>query len=85
MSGAVWDSVAAHLEASFEVLAPTAAGHRGGPPLREFGTVRHLTDETERFLDGRGIETAHKAGNSLGGWMAIELARRGRASSVCAI
>lgn len=85
MSGAVWDGVAAHLSPRFDVIAPTAAGHRGGPALGARATVCHLVDVTERLLDDRGIDTAHIAGNSMGGWMAIELARRGRARSVCAI
>ena len=33
-------------------------------------------------LDRAGIERAHIVGNSLGGWVALELARRGRARSV---
>ena len=36
-------------------------------------------------MDAAGMATAHVAGNSLGGWLAFELARRGRARSVCAI
>ena len=32
-----------------------------------------------------GLDRPHLAGNPMGGWMAIELARRGRASSVCAL
>src|SRR5207247_5855454 len=36
-------------------------------------------------MDEAGIETAHLAGGSLGGWVALELARRGRARSVVAI
>jgi pimeloyl-ACP methyl ester carboxylesterase len=37
-----------------------------------------------RELDESGIATAHLVGNSLGGWVALELARRGRAASVLA-
>ncbi len=32
-----------------------------------------------------GFDRAHIAGNSLGGWIALELARRGRAETVTAI
>lgn len=85
MSGSAWSRVVPLLEEQFEVWAPTAAGHRGGPLLAGRAEIRELTDHTERFLDERGLDTVHVAGNSMGGWMAIELARRGRARSVCAL
>jgi len=43
-----------------------------------------MVDGAERYLDEHGLARPHLAGNSLGGWVAIELARRGRAASVCA-
>ena len=36
-------------------------------------------------MDAEGIGRAHVAGNSLGGWVAVELGRRGRALSVTAL
>ena len=83
----MWRPVLAALQAEHDVFAPTLPGHRGGPPL-EPGTpvsVDLLADGVERILDTAGIERAHLAGNSLGGWIAIELARRGRARSVVAL
>jgi pimeloyl-ACP methyl ester carboxylesterase len=44
-----------------------------------------IVDVTCRQLDAAGIETAHLVGNSLGGWVALELARCGRAQSVLAL
>jgi pimeloyl-ACP methyl ester carboxylesterase len=38
-----------------------------------------------RQFDEAAIDTAHIVGNSLGGWVALELARRGRARSVLAL
>jgi pimeloyl-ACP methyl ester carboxylesterase len=84
MSAAAWDGVAPLLADRFELIVPTAAGHLAGPKIVGRATIRALTDVTERLLDDRELATVHIAGNSMGGWMAIELARRGRASSVCA-
>lgn len=38
-----------------------------------------------RFLDELDLDRVHVAGNSVGGWTALELAKRGRARSVVAI
>jgi alpha-beta hydrolase superfamily lysophospholipase len=83
----VWRPVLAALEAHHEVFAPTLPGHRCGPPVDPGRPVSidALADGLERILDAAGIDTAHFAGNSLGGWLAIELARRGRARSVVAL
>ena len=43
-----------------------------------------VIDESERYLDERGLDRPHLAGHSRGGFIALELARRGRAASVCA-
>jgi pimeloyl-ACP methyl ester carboxylesterase len=86
VSWRVWTPVLPALERHHEVLAPTLAGHRGGPPLPDPQRgVPALADALERTLDDAGIGTAHLAGNSLGGWVAVELARRGRARSVVAL
>ncbi|WP_330230135.1 alpha/beta hydrolase [Nocardia sp. NBC_00508] len=86
MSERVWDDVTPLLATRHEVITPTAVGHRGGPPaLRRPARVEHLVDDIERRLDALGLRRVHIAGNSLGGWMAIELARRGRAATVCAL
>ncbi len=85
VSPRIWQPVIGMLERHHEVLAPTLAGHRGGPPLEPAdGGVPALCDALERTLDEAGVERAHLVGSSLGGWAAIELARRGRAESVVA-
>jgi pimeloyl-ACP methyl ester carboxylesterase len=85
-SARVWDTVTPRLEPHHDVIALTALGHRGGAPATHRPvTVRELVDHAERALDAHGLERPHIAGNSLGGWMAIELARRGRARTVCAL
>ena len=86
MSPRVWDGVRPWLEPHHRVEALTALGHRGGPaPTRRPVTIGDLVDAAERALDERRVGQAHVAGNSLGGWMAIELARRGRALTACAL
>jgi pimeloyl-ACP methyl ester carboxylesterase len=86
-SGRVWEPVLPKLSAKHPVFTPTLAGHRGGPPLAggPAGVVERIVDATCRQLDEAAIETAHMVGNSLGGWIALELARRGRAQSVLAL
>src|SRR5437016_5035283 len=76
----VWQPVLERLEGSFEVLAVNLAGHVGGPelPAGMAASVDALTDAVERDMDESGFQTAHLAGNSLGGWIALALAQRGR-------
>lgn len=85
MSAGVWDPVVPLLADRFDLIVPTVAGHRGGPAYSGTATISALVDATEKVLDERGLDTVHVAGNSMGGWMSIELARRGRARSVCAL
>jgi pimeloyl-ACP methyl ester carboxylesterase len=80
----VWELVLPALERRHDVLAPTLAGHAGGPPLSEIG-VTGLADAVERAMDAAGFELAHVVGNSLGGHLALQLAARGRARTVVAL
>jgi pimeloyl-ACP methyl ester carboxylesterase len=48
-------------------------------------TIWDVIDAAEEYLDENGLLRPHLVGNSLGGFVAIELARRGRASTVCAL
>ncbi len=65
----------------------TFPGHKGGPPMPEgFDfSMAQGADLAEAELDAEGLEKVHVVGHSLGGWLAIELARRGRALSMVAI
>jgi pimeloyl-ACP methyl ester carboxylesterase len=86
MSARAWDRVLPLLDPHHDVVALAALGHPGGaPPVRRPVRVHDLVDDVERALDALGLDRVHVAGNSLGGWMAIELARRGRALTVCAL
>jgi pimeloyl-ACP methyl ester carboxylesterase len=44
-----------------------------------------LADAVERAMDEAGFELAHLVGNSLGGYVALQLAARGRAETVVAL
>jgi pimeloyl-ACP methyl ester carboxylesterase len=82
-----WDRVIPLLEPHHEVIAPTLVGHHGGPPVPEGMTnpIATMADGLEEVLDAAGHAKAHVVGNSLGGWLAFEMAARGRALSVVAL
>lgn len=81
-SGRAWDDLVPALSRWHTVFTPTALGHRGGEPVRDSTTLTDMVDAAERQLDEAGLERPHIAGHSLGGYLAIELARRGRARTV---
>jgi pimeloyl-ACP methyl ester carboxylesterase len=88
ISQLVWETVAQQLADTgrYEVFAPTMAGHNGGPKAGTWClSSAVLADHVERQLDQLGWDTAHIVGNSLGGWVAFELERRGRARTVTGI
>jgi pimeloyl-ACP methyl ester carboxylesterase len=83
-----WKPVLADLVARYEVIAPTLSGHRGGPAFPSGNALRKIGDagdSLEEHLDRLGVGTAHLVGNSMGGALALELAKRGRARSVVAL
>ena len=82
-----WVPVIPALEQQHNVFVARLAGHARGPQIPD-GTpvsVAALADQLERDLDRAGITRAHLVGNSLGGWLSMELAARGRALSVTAL
>jgi pimeloyl-ACP methyl ester carboxylesterase len=81
----VWELCLPALERRHDVLALTLPGHAGGPPLVGDVSTGAVVAAVERALDAAGFATAHVAGNSLGGYVALWLAARGRARSVVAL
>jgi pimeloyl-ACP methyl ester carboxylesterase len=80
-----WKPVLADLVARYEVIAPTLSGHNGGPAYPSgigLDKIADAGDSLELHLDELGVGTAHFVGNSMGGALALELAKRGRARSV---
>ena len=83
-----WLPVLAELVPRFEVIAPTLHGHDGGtvlPPREAPHDIARAADHLEEHLEQLGVGPAHLVGNSLGGALALELAKRGRARSVIGI
>jgi len=84
---AMWEPMLPALQERFDVRSLGLAGHFGCATFPE-GTAPSATalfDALERDLDAAEFETAHVCGNSLGGWAALELAKRKRARSCVAI
>jgi pimeloyl-ACP methyl ester carboxylesterase len=76
----VWERVIPLVAPHHDTIALTALGHKGGNAARARPTrFSHVIDDAQETLDRLGIAKAHLAGNSMGGWVALELARRGRA------
>jgi pimeloyl-ACP methyl ester carboxylesterase len=88
MSHAAWNAVTPHVCAARRVIAFDIAGFGQTSPLPSETppTIANLVDGLERSLHEIGIDVpVDMAGNSLGGGMALEAARRGLARSVVAI
>ena len=81
----VWLPVLDALPRERDVIAVDLPGFGDSPPLDGRPTVRALANAVAAFLDELGLEDAHVAGNSLGGGIALELGRAGRARSVTAL
>ncbi|PTU31856.1 alpha/beta fold hydrolase [Stenotrophobium rhamnosiphilum] len=81
----MWKPVLSILEKHHRVIVPTLPGHSGGLPLTQKVSPGAVADALAAQLRARGLDQAHVVGQSLGGYMAIEMARRGVARSVLAI
>ena len=79
-----WELVLPALERRHDVLALTLPGHAGGPHLAE-PSAAGMAAAVEEAMDAAGFGRAHLAGNSMGGYLALVLASRGRAESVVAL
>lgn len=82
-----WRPILPALQRRHEVIALTFHGHMGGEPVPPGfdHSIQSSVDLAEAEIDAAGFDKVHIVGNSLGGWLAIELARRGRARSMVAI
>ena len=83
----VWQPVLPLLEHEREVVAIDLPGF-GESAVLEGGTeptAPALAAAVAGFMDSIGWETAHVAGNSLGGWITLELSKLGRTRSGCCL
>jgi pimeloyl-ACP methyl ester carboxylesterase len=81
-----WKPVIELAKAERELVAVDLPGF-GESPVDGAGmalSVSDHADRIERFMDEQALERPHVAGNSLGGAIALELARRGAVRSVTA-
>jgi len=76
LSRRVWDPIMPALTELFDVIAVDLPGFGDSKPMPEHvtPTPAALAACVASFLDDLGITTPHVAGNSLGGWVALELA-----------
>ena len=84
----MWAPVLDRLAAERDAIAISLPGFGCSPelPPSEPPTVRALAAAVAAFArEQLGLERAHVAGNSLGGWIALELARTGFARSACGL
>jgi pimeloyl-ACP methyl ester carboxylesterase len=88
--GSQWQSWTPQLDrlaAEHDVVALDLPGFGGSPPLPAGvrPTVDRLTRAVLELMDELGLDRPHVAGFSLGGGIALELGRMGRARSVTAL
>lgn len=83
----VWAPVLERLAVERDCVAVDLPGFGQSPPLEGEAQPRALATALLRLLDqlGLGDGRAHLAGNSLGGWVALEAALQAGAASVTAI
>jgi pimeloyl-ACP methyl ester carboxylesterase len=80
----VWDPVVARLRREYELIVPDLPGFGDSPrlPAGTEPSALTLAAAIRGLLDELELGRPHLVGNSLGGWIALELARQGRARTV---
>ena len=83
----VWQEIEPTLAHKHQVITVDLPGFGESPPLADARApiIPAQADAIELLLDELVIGRTYIVGNSLGGWLAFELARRGRARGVIAI
>src|SRR5690349_2465726 len=81
----VWDPVIGRLAERHDVIALDLPGFGESPAADGPVHPRDLAATVATFLADQGVERPHVAGNSHGGWIALELGLAGVAGRVTAI
>jgi pimeloyl-ACP methyl ester carboxylesterase len=82
----LWQPVVDRLSDRFDLVAVDLPGFgESAPSTSADPSPEWLAGRIESLMDSLGWPTAHLVGSSLGCWIALELARRGRARSVTAL
>lgn len=81
----VWDAPLPLLTRERDVIAIDLPGFGDSPTLATTPTVEALADAVEGLFTELGLQRPAVGGNSLGGWITLELARRGSVSSAVAL
>jgi pimeloyl-ACP methyl ester carboxylesterase len=86
-SARVWDPVLPLLEGERETLVLDMPGFGAAPALPDEiePSPANLAAALHESCQALGVERPHVAGNSLGGWVGLEMGRAGWAASVTAI
>ncbi len=82
----IWEPVLDLLAAAYDVVAVDLPGFGQSPPLPAdiTPTPAALASAVTDHLEAIGVKRPHVVGNSLGGWVALEVAKAGQARSVTA-
>jgi pimeloyl-ACP methyl ester carboxylesterase len=81
----IWEPVLDALAADFDVIALDLPGFGHSPPDGTGPSIEEQAIRVARFFEEIGIEVPHVAGNSMGGGIALELARMGAVRSATAV
>ncbi|WP_265110161.1 alpha/beta fold hydrolase [Halosolutus halophilus] len=80
-----WTPVLDELAAEREVIAVDLPGHGETPPLFGEVSIDTLAGAVTSFLDAHDLEGVDVVGNSMGGRLVLELARRGTVGATVAL
>ena len=80
-----WTPVLDELTAEREVIAVDLPGHGETPPSPGEASIDTLADAVASFLESQDLEGVDVVGNSMGGRLVLELARRGEVGATVAL